>query len=114
MDCIFCKIASGEIPTDKIYEDNDIIAFKDINPQAPEHVLVIPRKHISSLNEVGSSEDARLVGEIFLCIKKIALDVLKLKDGYRVVLNTGPDAGQAVAHLHFHILGKRKLNWPPG
>jgi len=115
MSCIFCKIASGEIPSDKVYEDKDILAFRDVNPQAPEHILVIPKKHIVSLNDISDDEsDIRLVGRIFLCIKKIATRTLKLENGYRVVLNTGADAGQAVPHIHFHILGKRKLNWPPG
>jgi len=111
-DCIFCKIASGEIPSNKAYEDDKILAFHDLDPQAPVHVLVIPKKHISSLDKAGE-EDAELLSHIMLKVKEIAKS-LGLDNGYRVVINTGEDGGQTVNHLHVHILGKRRLNWPPG
>ena len=111
-DCIFCSIGSHEIPTTAVYEDDEIIAFNDLDPQAPVHVLVITKKHISSLDDVSEGEKT-LMGHIMFKIPEIAAD-LGLDNGYRVVINNGEDAFQTVKHLHFHILGKRKMTWPPG
>ncbi len=111
-DCIFCKIASKEIPSAIVYEDEQMLAFKDIEPQAPVHVLLIPKKHIDSANTV-AEEDIDLIGKMFLKIKDIAED-LGLDNGYRIVNNCGSDGLQTVQHLHFHLLGGRKMQWPPG
>jgi diadenosine tetraphosphate (Ap4A) HIT family hydrolase len=111
-DCIFCKIANHEIESEIAYEDDQIICFHDLSPQAPVHVLVIPKKHIESLDDV-TEEDKELLAHILYKIHGIAAD-LGLDTGYRVVSNNGEDAFQTVKHLHFHILGKRKLLWPPG
>lgn len=111
-DCIFCKLANKEIPTNVVYEDDKIFCFHDADPQAPVHVLVIPKKHIASLDDV-TEEDHALMGHILCKIKEIAA-TLGLENGYRVVCNNGEDAFQTVKHLHFHILGKRKMTWPPG
>lgn len=107
MDCIFCKIIDGDIPSKKIYEDDKILAFYDINPQAPVHFLVIPKKHISSADEIDSSNSAE-ISHIFEKIPQIARDI-GLKNGYRIISNCGDDAAQTVKHIHFHILGGRKL-----
>lgn len=107
-DCLFCKIVKGEIPSTKVYEDEEILAFKDINPVTPVHILVIPKKHISSLNEI-ELEDQMLIGKIFVVIKKIAKEQGIAENGYRVIANCGEDGGQEVKHLHFHILGGKKL-----
>ena len=106
-NCIFCKIAAGEIPSTKVYEDEKVLAFRDIAPMAPTHILVIPKAHIGSVNEV-NAENAEIVAHIFTVIPKIA-EAEKLEGGYRVVSNCGPDAGQTVHHLHFHILGGKVL-----
>ena len=111
-DCLFCKIIEGEIPSSKVYEDDDMFAFRDIEPQAPVHVLLIPKKHIECIDDL-KDEDAELIAHMMLKIKDIAKD-LGLENGYRVVSNNGEDAFQTVKHLHFHILGKRKMSWPPG
>ena len=111
-DCIFCKIARGEIPSRKVYEDDEVFAFHDINPQAPTHVLVIPKQEITSL-DVLADNDAELVAHLWLVIRNLAKE-LKLSGGYRVVVNCGRDGGQSVDHLHFHLLGGRQLTWPPG
>ena len=111
-DCLFCKIIDGEIPSTKAYEDDRILAFHDVDPQAPVHVLIVPKKHIASLDDL-TSEDESLVAYIMLKIKDIAAD-LGLENGYRVVINCGEDGQQTVKHLHFHVLGKRKMAWPPG
>ena len=111
-DCIFCKLAEGEIPSNKVYEDDQIMCFHDADPQAPVHVLIIPKKHIESMDDL-QEEDADLVAHIMLKIKDIAAD-LGLDNGYRVVNNCGEDGFQTVKHLHFHVLGKRKMTWPPG
>jgi len=111
-DCIFCKIVAGEIPCSKVYEDADMLAFHDIAPQAPTHVIVIPKKEIPSLDQL-TEEDEALVGHLVLVVSKLARD-LGLKGGYRMVVNCGPDAGQSVDHLHFHLLAGRQLKWPPG
>ena len=111
-DCIFCKIGAHEIPGNAVFEDDRIIAFHDLEPQAPVHVLVIPKKHIQSLDQV-APEDQELMGYMMYKIHEIAAD-LELDNGYRVVSNNGADAFQTVPHLHFHLLGKRKMTWPPG
>lgn len=111
-DCIFCMIANHEIPSNVAYEDDRLIAFHDLDPQAPVHVLLIPKKHIESLDAL-TEEDKDLMGYAMLKIKDIAAS-LGLENGYRVVSNNGEDAFQTVKHLHFHILGKRKMLWPPG
>ncbi len=111
-DCIFCKIANKEITSDYVYEDDKIISFRDMEPQAPEHVLIIPKNHIASLDAAQES-DAEVLAHILLKAKDIAAD-LGMEDGYRLVNNCGEDGGQTVKHLHFHLLGKRKMSWPPG
>ncbi len=110
-DCLFCKIAAGEIPSKKVYEDDVCYAFYDIDPQAPVHFLVIPKAHISSVSEV-NGENAPAVGHIFAVIAKLARE-LGL-ESFRVVSNIGPQAGQSVPHLHFHVLSGRDMTWPPG
>lgn len=112
-DCIFCKIANKAIPSKIAYEDEAIFAFHDINPQAPLHVLVIPKFHIESISDLNES-NVDFLGKMVLASNKIAHDNNIDISGYRLVVNNGPDAGQAVNHLHLHLLGKRKLNWPPG
>ena len=112
-DCLFCKIAAGDIPSDVVYEDDELFAFKDISPQAPVHVLIIPKKHITGMAALVEGDES-LVGRIFLAAKRIAKDKSVFQCGYRMVANSGPDAGQAVDHLHFHLLGGRTLTWPPG
>lgn len=107
-DCVFCKIINGEITSEKVYEDEEILAFKDINPAAPIHILVIPKKHIENLLEV-KDEDNYLIGKIYKTINKIAKDLNIEKDGFRVIVNCGKDSGQEVMHLHFHLLGGKKL-----
>ena len=107
-DCIFCKIVNKEVPTNFIYEDEEIVAFNDINPQAPIHILVIPKKHISSLVELNKNDD-NLIGRIFGVINEIAKKEKIDKSGFRVIMNCGEDAGQEVKHLHFHILAGKKL-----
>ncbi len=110
-DCLFCRIAAGEIPSKQAYSDSNVYAFHDIAPKAPTHILVIPRRHIPKLADLGP-EDERLVGEVVARAAAIARD-LKL-DHYRLVANNGEGAGQSVFHLHFHLLGGRPLAWPPG
>jgi histidine triad (HIT) family protein len=112
-ECIFCKIISGEIPSDKIYEDELVLSFKDISPAAPIHVLIIPKKHINSLNDV-CEDDLKVIGHIFKVAKNLAEKLDIDNDGYRVVANCGKYGGQTVEHVHFHLLGGRSLNWPPG
>jgi histidine triad (HIT) family protein len=111
--CLFCRIISGDIPAKKQYEDDDVVAFHDINPQAPTHVLVIPRKHIASLDDL-TAADVSAIGTTLLRCSAIARDLKLAADGYRVVINTGEAAGQTVFHIHFHILGGRNFGWPPG
>ncbi len=111
-DCIFCKIANKEIPSDVVYEDDRIVCFRDLEPQAPVHVLMIPKKHIASMDDV-TEEDQALLGYLLAKVKDIAAK-LGLENGYRLVNNCGEDGFQTVKHLHFHLLGKRKLTWPPG
>ena len=112
-DCIFCKIAQHKIQAKIVYEDEEIVAFRDVNPQAPVHILIIPRKHIGSVNSLSEADDA-LVGRIHRVGKKLVKEESCAETGFRLVLNTGPDAGQTVDHLHFHLLGGRRFSWPPG
>ena len=107
-NCIFCKIIKGEIPSEKVYEDEEILAFKDINTAAPMHILVIPKKHIETLLDV-KEEDNYLIGKIYTTINKIAKDLGIEKDGFRVIANCGKDSGQEVMHIHFHLLAGKKL-----
>lgn len=113
MDCIFCKIAKGEIPAAKVYETDKVVAFRDLNPVAPLHVLIIPKEHIASLNEL-TEQQAGVMAEIALAARIIAAQEGVSADGYRLVNNCGPGAGQTVMHLHFHLLGGRDFSWPPG
>jgi histidine triad (HIT) family protein len=111
-DCLFCKIASRELDSEIVYESDDVVAFKDINPAAPVHLLVIPRRHIGSVHELGT-EHASLLGEMFGALAELARDH-GIDGGHRVVSNVGAEAGQSVHHVHFHLLGGRSLSWPPG
>jgi histidine triad (HIT) family protein len=111
-DCIFCKIAGGEIPATLLYQDDDLIAFRDIAPQAPTHILICPRKHVVSLDDA-VEEDSAWLGRALLLASKLAKDE-GLTAGYRTVINNGEGAGQSVSHLHVHVLGGRDFRWPPG
>ena len=113
MSCLFCRIAAGEIPANKVLENEHVVAFHDLNPGAPVHVLVIPREHVEN---VGSAEagQAALLGHVLLACRQVAEKTGVAESGFRVVLNTNADAGQSVAHLHAHVLGGRALAWPPG
>ena len=112
-DCLFCKISSGEIPADVVFENENAVAFRDISPQAPTHVLIIPRKHIATINDLGS-EDANQVGQLFLAAAAVARNEGIAESGYRVTMNCNAAAGQTVFHLHLHLLGGRQMTWPPG
>ena len=113
MDCLFCKIAAGEIPAELVYESDDVVAFRDINPQAPTHVLVIPRTHIATINDI--EEDHRaLVGSLYSAARQIAAEEGIAEAGYRAVMNCNEGAGQSVFHIHLHVLGGRPMSWPPG
>lgn len=112
-DCIFCRIANKELGT-LIYEDDSVVAFDDVNPQAPVHVLVIPRKHIERISDVASGEDAALMGQIIIVANRIARERGIADEGYRLVVNCNEGAGQSVWHVHFHLLGGRRMGWPPG
>ncbi len=112
-DCLFCKIIDGEVPSEKVYEDDILYAFRDVNPKAPTHVLIVPKKHIETLLELGE-EHRDLVGAIYLAANHIARKEKIAEKGFRVVANCNEDAGQSVFHLHFHLLGGRQLGWPPG
>ena len=112
-DCLFCKILREEIPTDFVFESEHAVAFRDINPQAPTHVLIIPRKHVATINDI-HVDDADIVGNLFLAAKQIAAQEKLADAGYRVVMNCNEAAGQTVFHLHLHLLGGRRLGWPPG
>ncbi len=112
MSCIFCKIINKEIPSEIVYENDKVLAFKDLSPQAPFHILIIPKDHIASPSEL-TSENAYVVGDIALAAAEIAKKE-NLEEGYRLVANSGKDAGQTVFHLHFHMLAKRNMAWPPG
>jgi histidine triad (HIT) family protein len=112
-DCLFCKIVAHEIPATMVFEDDHLVAFRDIQPQAPVHVLVVPRKHIPRFSDLGE-EDEALVGKLARAAARIAGDEEIGETGYRVVVNSGPDAQQSVPHLHLHVLGGRPMSWPPG
>lgn len=112
-DCLFCNIVDGRIPANILYKDDDVVAFADINPQAPQHVLFIPRRHIADMAQL-TTEDSELLGKIFTAAALVARDLGLAERGYRFVTNVGADAGQSVFHLHFHLLGGRQLGWPPG
>lgn len=111
-NCIFCKILKGEIPSEKVYEDEKVYAFKDINPEAPVHVLIIPKKHISSANEL-TEENKEVIGDVYYAAQKIAKELGIADKGYRIINNCGEDGGQTVFHIHFHLMGGKQLNWPP-
>jgi histidine triad (HIT) family protein len=111
-DCIFCKIVSGDIPAQKVFENEHVVGFKDLNPVAPLHVLVIPKKHISTINDI-EQEDAELVGQMYLAAKQIAADNGLSERGYRTTMNCNADAGQTVFHIHLHLLGGQAMGWPP-
>lgn len=112
MDCLFCKIVAGDIPAKKIYEDDLIVAFHDIAPQAPVHFLVIPKKHIATMNDI-QEEDRELIGHIMYTAQRLANE-LGCKDGFRVAMNCNEMGGQTVYHIHLHVLGQRQMSWPPG
>jgi len=112
-DCLFCKIINGEIPSTKVFENDKVLAFRDIDPQAPQHIIVIPKTHIASANEI-NAENSAIIGYIFEVIAKIAQQEGFAEQGYRVVNNCGEDGGQTVGHIHYHVLAGRNLQWPPG
>ena len=112
MDCIFCKIANKEINSALIYEDESVVAFRDFNPQAPQHILIVPKKHVANITEL---DDKELAAHIFVdVVPKIAKEVGVAESGFRIVVNTGAEGGQTVNHLHVHLIGGRKMTWPPG
>ena len=113
MKCFFCKIAGKEVEAELLYEDADVVAFKDINPQAPNHILIIPKKHIAPLNDAEEA-DAIILGKMQLVAKKIATELGHAKDGYRTVMNCNMHGGQTVFHIHLHLLAGRQMGWPPG
>ena len=112
-DCLFCKIVDGDIPADVVYENDSLIAFRDINAKAPTHILLIPRRHIATMNDLEDG-DGSLAGELFVTAARIAADEGLADDGYRVVMNCNEAAGQSVFHIHLHLLGGRPMSWPPG
>lgn len=112
-ECLFCKILSGEIPAQSVYKDESIFAFYDINPQTPTHILIIPREHFASLDDIPENKQA-VLSHLLIKAREIAQQKGLKTSGYRIVLNTGKDAGQAVFHIHFHLLGGRRMAWPPG
>lgn len=112
-DCLFCKMVAGEIKPDVVYEDDEVLAFRDLNPQAPLHVLVIPRAHIATTNDLDAA-NAAVIGKLYLAAKQIAAEAEVAGPGYRMVMNCNPAAGQSVYHIHLHLLGGRSMGWPPG
>jgi histidine triad (HIT) family protein len=112
-DCLFCKIVAGEIPADIIHETESVLAFRDISPQAPTHVLVIPRRHIATINDL-QPDDREVIGDLYMAAKHVAAEEGLAEPGYRVVMNCNEGAGQSVFHIHLHLLGGRGLGWPPG
>lgn len=112
-DCLFCKIAAGEIPSEFVYEDDELVAFPDINPQAPHHILIIPRRHIETVLDL-TDDDTGLIGRMILAAGKIARELGLSQRGYRLVFNCKQDGGQEVYHIHLHLLGGRRMTWPPG
>jgi histidine triad (HIT) family protein len=113
-DCLFCKIVAGEIPATIVKRSEDVLAFRDIDPKAPTHVLVIPTRHVASVGSATGADGERLLGRVLGFAAQLASELGLERDGYRIVTNTGKSAGQSVDHLHFHVLGGRKLSWPPG
>lgn len=113
MNCVFCQIAAGEIPATLVHQDEQVVAFRDLNPQAPTHILIIPRKHIATVNDL-SEADATTVGRLFLTARRLAADLDFAAEGYRLVMNTNAAAGQTVFHIHLHLLAGRDFTWPPG
>ncbi len=112
-DCLFCKIVEGTIPSTKVYEDENVLAFRDIEPQAPEHIIIIPKNHIASANEI-TAENSVVIARIYEVAAKLAKELGFADKGYRIVNNCGEDGGQTVGHIHFHLLAGRNLQWPPG
>ena len=112
-DCLFCGIVEGRVKGDVVYRDESVVAFRDIRPQAPVHILIVPRKHVATILDLEANDQA-VVGQIFLVIAKLAREQGIAESGFRVVVNSGVDAGQTVFHLHFHLLGGRHFSWPPG
>lgn len=112
-DCLFCKMVRGEIKPDTVFETDDVLAFRDINPQAPTHVLVVPKQHISTINDL-EADHTVLVGKLYLAAQEVARKEAISESGYRTVMNCGEGAGQSVFHIHLHVLGGRKMKWPPG
>src|SRR5210317_2190322 len=112
-DCLFCKIVDGNLPADIVYENDMLVAFRDINAKAPTHILLIPRRHIATMNDLQNGDES-LAGELFLTAAKIAADEGLADDGYRVVMNCNEAAGQSVFHIHLHLMGGRPMSWPPG
>ena len=112
-DCLFCKISTGKIPAKIVYEDSDAVAFEDINPQAPLHILIVPRKHIATALDI-TEEDTGLIGHLFRIAGQIAKEKGIAERGFRLLMNTNAEAGQAVYHIHLHLLGGRQMHWPPG
>ncbi len=112
-DCLFCKMVTGDIQPDVVFEDDAVLAFRDVNPQAPLHVLVIPKQHIATTNDL-TEDNAGIVGKLYLAAKQIAADEGVAEPGYRMVMNCNPGAGQSVYHIHLHLLGGRSMGWPPG
>jgi len=113
MSCLFCKIARAEIETDYLYENEYVLAFRDIHPQAPQHILIIPRQHIASLNDL-EPDNSHLIGEMVLAAKTLASEMGFAETGYRILMNCNDDGGQTVYHIHLHLLGGRRMHWPPG
>lgn len=113
MDCIFCKIVNGDIPSNKVYEDDTVLAFHDLDPQAPVHILIIPKKHIESVAKI-DEDNSKVIAHIYEVAAKIAKELELDEKGFRVVTNCGESAGQTVFHIHFHLLGGRDFSWPPG
>ena len=113
MDCLFCNIINGNLPTNSVFETNELLAFYDIRPQAPKHLLIIPKKHITTINDA-NDEDQGLLGKMILCAKKLAEKEQLSESGYRLVFNVNSQGGQEIYHLHLHLLGGRQMSWPPG
>lgn len=112
-NCIFCKIAAGDIGSDIVYQTDEVLAFRDLNPQAPTHILIIPRRHIATINDI-TDADTEVIGQLYVAAKRIATDEGLADPGYRVVMNCNAGAGQTVFHVHLHLLGGRRFGWPPG
>lgn len=112
-DCLFCKIRDGEIPSETVYENDDILAFKDVNPHSPTHILIVPRKHIATINDL-EDDDAEIMGKMMLAAQDISSFEGIAEAGYRLVINCNADAGQTVYHIHMHLMGGRNMAWPPG